>query len=222
MLTALLDPDQGVRTRALGYLHGTLHHQNTLYDATVPAALYVAAILPDPRTNSAVTKNRHSFPGCMRAELLRWIASVASEVTDEVAAISQQCGFPLDDYAPAVGIMGIRPLLFSASLPSTEDPDRHIREAALTACIPLLDDPQLLHRRENLADLLRDELGTSDLWQHRERAIDALDAWGKDFSGIERQRNPFLFCDSDPSPGKESSWLARPDSVEGYSENPPF
>jgi hypothetical protein len=218
MLTALLDPDQSIRTSALGYLHGTLHHQNTLYEATVPAALYVAAILSDPRTTSTVAKNRHSFPGCMRASLLRWIASVADEVTDEAAATSQRCGFPLDDYAPAVGIMSNRPLLFSASLPCVEDPDRHVREAALTACISLLDDPLLLHHRGDIAVLLREELGTSELWQHRERAIDALDAWGEDSSGIERQRNPFLFCDSDPLPAEASVWLARPDS----SEDPPF
>lgn len=47
-----------------------LHHQNTLYEATVPAALFVAAILPDPRTTRAIDKDRHSFPGCLRAELL--------------------------------------------------------------------------------------------------------------------------------------------------------
>ena len=37
MLIALLDTDQGIRTKALGYLFNTLHHQNTLYRATVPS-----------------------------------------------------------------------------------------------------------------------------------------------------------------------------------------
>lgn len=222
MLAALLDEDRSTRTRALDYLYGTLHHQNTLYEATVPAALYVSGILSDPRTTSTVVKDRHSFPGCMRAELLQWIGSVASEVTDEAAATSQQYGFPLGDYAPAVGIIRMRPLLFSRTLPYITNPDRHVREAALTACIPLLDDPQLSHHRPALAAPLREQLGTSDLWQHRERAIDALDAWGEDSSGIERQRNPFLFCDSDPSPDEALAWSAGSGSNEGYSEDLPF
>ncbi|NUR04591.1 MAG: hypothetical protein HOY79_51235 [Streptomyces sp.] len=222
MLAALLDPDQSVRTKALRYLHDPLNHQNTLYDATVPAALYVAAILSDPRTTRTVDKSRHSFPGCMRAELLSWIASIANEVTDEAKALSQRHGYDLDGYPPAVGIQRIRPLLFSASLPYTDDTDRHVREAALRACIPLLDDPRLLHHRQPLVPLVRRALGTSELWQHRERAIDALDAWGEDSSGLEGQRNPFLFCDSDLSADGSSAWLSGPNSAEGYSEEPPF
>ncbi|MFD8718559.1 hypothetical protein ACFV2H_11190 [Streptomyces sp. NPDC059629] len=222
MLAALLDPDQSARTEALSYLHDPLHHQNTLYEATVPAALYVAAILSDPRTTRTVDKSRHAFPGCMRAELLSWIASIANEVTDEVKALSQRHGYSLDDYPPAVGIQRIRPLLFSASLPYTEDTDRHVREAALTACIPLLDDPRLLRHQRPLIPLVREVLGTSELWQHRERAIDALDAWGEDSSGLEGQRNPFLFCDSDLSAGGAWAWLADPNPAEGYSEEPPF
>lgn len=220
-LVALLDTDQGARTRALSYLHSTLHHQNTLYEATVPAAAYVAAILSDPRTTRAVDKDRYSFPGCMRAELLRWIASVANEVTDEASVLSKHHGFPLDDYTPAVGIQKIRPTLFSASLPYTEESDRHVREAALTACIPLLDDPRLLHHRRALVPLIREVLGTSELWQHRERAIDILDAWGEDTSGLVGQRNPFLVCDDLPA-DDPTIWSANRNSPEGYSEQPPF
>lgn len=221
-LAALLDADQGARSKALSYLHNTLHHQNTLYEATVPAALYVAAILSDPRTTHAVDKDRHSFPGCMRVELLHWIASVANEVTNEASVLSKHHGFPLDDYAPAVGIQTIRPTLLSASLPYTEESDRHVREAALTACIPLLDDPRLLHHRQTLAPLIREALGTSELWQHRERAIDTLDAWGEDSSGLEGQRNPFLVCDSDLPADDPKIWPANRNSGEGHSEEPPF
>ncbi|MGW7403252.1 hypothetical protein ACWGI9_05870 [Streptomyces sp. NPDC054833] len=222
MLASLFDADQSVRTKALDYLHGTLHHQNTLYEATVPTALYVAAILPDPRTTRAVDKERHAFPGCLRAELLAWIASVTDAVTDEAEAVAQRIGLPLDDYPPAVGIRGLRPLLFRATLPCTEDTDRHVREAALTACIPLLDDPRLLHHRQALVPLVREVLGTSELWQHRERAIDALDAWGEDSSGLVGQQNPFLFCDSDLPHDGRSAWLTGPNTTEGYSEEPPF
>ncbi|MCW8100730.1 hypothetical protein OG288_22740 [Streptomyces tauricus] len=196
-LAALSDPDQGVRTKALDYLYGTLHHQNTLYSATVPTALYVAALLADPRTAWSIDKERGSFPGPMRAELLAWIASVANEVTDEAEKASRRFGFPLDGYPPALGILEIRPLLFTAVLDATDDADLHVREAAIAACVPLLDDPRLLHHRQDLTPLIREVLGTSELWQHRERAIDALDAWGEDSSGLEGQRNPFAFCDTD-------------------------
>ncbi|MGW3826386.1 hypothetical protein ACWEAF_29815 [Streptomyces sp. NPDC005071] len=221
MLVTLLDTDQTVRTKALAYVHGILHHQNTIYEATVPTALYVAAILTDPRTTLPVDKNRRDAPGCMRAELLAWIESVAGEVTDAVDAVGRRLGFPLDDYPPAVAVRKIRPQLFSAAFAYVDDADRHVREAAIAACIPLLDDAELLSYRGTLIPLLREVLGTSERWQHRERAIDALDEWGGDSSGLESQRNPFLFCDSDPSTDN-SPWLADSSVTEGYSEKPPF
>ncbi|MFE9939145.1 hypothetical protein [Streptomyces hirsutus] len=51
-LVALFADDQPTRSQALDHLHHVVHHQNTLYAATVPAALYVAAILLDPRCPS--------------------------------------------------------------------------------------------------------------------------------------------------------------------------
>ncbi|MER6556636.1 hypothetical protein ABT300_02550 [Streptomyces sp. NPDC001027] len=218
-LVALLDADPSVRTKALNKLHDVLHHQNTIYEATVPAAQYVASILPDSRTLLPVDKARHAFPGCLRAELLLWIASVAVEVTDAMDAVRQLHGFPLEDYPPAVAIREMRPILFRAACTYVDDPDRHVCEAAITACIPLLDDARLLEHRPALVPLIRQVLGTSDLWQHRERAIDALDSWGEDFAGIQGQRNPFLFCDTDLSPDNPP-WRSEP--AEGWSDPPPF
>ncbi|MFB7112827.1 hypothetical protein [Streptomyces sp. NPDC056291] len=203
MLAALLEADQSIRTKALRYLHGTLHHGNTLYDATVPAARYVAAILPDPRTTRAVDKEQYDS-GCLRAELLAWIASVAREVTEEAEAVCQRDGHSLHDWPPAVAIQGLRPLLFSASVLYTDDTNRHVRGEALAACIPLLDDPRLLHHRRPLVPLIRKDLGTSVFWQHRAWAIDTLEAWGEDASGLERPENPL------------SPW------ADGCSEEPPF
>ncbi|WP_244313299.1 hypothetical protein [Streptomyces zinciresistens] len=218
-LAELLAQDQTVRTKALDYLHYTLHHQNTLYEATAPAALYVAAILPNPRTTRTVDKGHNSFPGCMRAELLLWIASVADAVTDEADVLSRRHGFPLDDYPPAVSIRRIRPQLYSAAVAYVDDTDRPTAEAAITACIRLLDDPRLLHHRAALVPGIRQILGTSEQWQHRERAIDALDTWGEDSTGLEGQQNPFLFCDSDTPTDNGSRPI---DTNEGYSEPPPF
>jgi hypothetical protein len=56
MPAALLEATPEGRARSLRYLDHVLRHQNTLYDATVPAALYVAVILPDPQT--ATTDSR--------------------------------------------------------------------------------------------------------------------------------------------------------------------
>lgn len=202
-----------------GIGHQLRDHQNAVVDRAGPTALYVAAILPDPRAARPVDKAHQAFPGCMRAELLAWIASVTSEVTEAVDAMRQQHGFPLDDYPPAVATREIRPLLFSAAFAYVDDADRHVHEAATAACIPLLDDHRLLHHRTTLVPLVGRVLGTSELWQHRERAIDALDAWGEDSSGLEGQQNPFLFRDSDPS---QDSAPWRVDPSEGCSDEPPF
>ncbi|MEV0172785.1 hypothetical protein AB0I00_16915 [Streptomyces sp. NPDC050803] len=219
MLSGLLDERQAVRTRALSDIHEILHHQNTLYAVTAPAALYVAAILSDPRTERPVDKRRQDFPGNMRAELLAWIASVSREVTDEAEAVSRQHGFPLDDYGPAIAVREIRPLLFPAVFTYADSTDRHVRESAIGACIPLLDDPQLIHHRSTVIPQIRQALGTSELWQHREQAISALETWGEDPSGIEGQQNPFLFCDTDP-PAHSSPWNAGPKA--GWADEPPF
>ncbi|MEU1538027.1 hypothetical protein ABZ461_07845 [Actinacidiphila glaucinigra] len=114
----------------------------------------------------------------------------------------------------------------STGLPTPEsvlvDTDRRIREAAIDACIPLMDDPQLQHHRTALVPLVQQVLGTSELWQHRERAIHALDAWGEDSSGLEGQRNPFEFCDSDLPPIGTSVWSAGPWSSASDADGPPF
>ncbi|MGW2825924.1 hypothetical protein ACWC24_33695 [Streptomyces sp. NPDC001443] len=49
---ALPDTDWATRTKALRDVHNILHRQNTIYGVMVPTALYVAAILTDPRTAS--------------------------------------------------------------------------------------------------------------------------------------------------------------------------
>ena len=216
MLVALLDTDQNIRTKALGYLFNTLHHQNTLYTATVPTALYVAAVLPDPRTTTAVTKAQQDIPGGMRAELLNWINSVADEVSDEVEAIRRRHDFSPDDYPPAAGIRELRPPLFSAAFSYVNDPDRQVSEAAVRACIPLLDDPQLTHHRQTLVPLIREVLGTSDRWQHRQQAINALNAWGEDSSRLEgRRRDPDASLNTTP-------WNVGQDPREGHRDDPPF
>ncbi|MGW1811591.1 hypothetical protein [Streptomyces sp. NPDC002078] len=217
MLIGLTGLDEGVRSRALDDLHHVVHHQNTLYTATAPAALYVAGILSDERSLRSVQKAPRSFPGPMRAELLGWLDSVANEADDEAAAISRRFGFPPEDYPPFVEICRIRPQLFRATSAFLDDPDIHVREAAVSTCIPLLDDPRLLHHRVALAPLLRDVLAASALWQYRERSIEALTTWGEDTTGMEVRHERYSFCDSElkPSPWTDEPW-------NGYDTDPPF
>lgn len=111
-------------------------------------------------------------------------------MSDRDDALSTRQGFPLSDHPPSVAIREIRPQLYSAVFDYARDPETHVREAAIAACIPLLDDPRLLHHRSTLVHLLKQVLGKSELWQLRERAIDALDAWGEDSSGLGGQQNP--------------------------------
>ncbi|MFB6784800.1 hypothetical protein ACFCX0_48110 [Streptomyces sp. NPDC056352] len=217
MLTGLLDPSEGVRSRALGALHSVVHHQNTLYTATAPAALYVAGILDDERSLWSVKKNARSFPGPMRAELLGWLDSVANEACDEAAAVSRRCGFPPEEYPPYVEICRIRPQLFRSASAYLDDPDVHVREAAVSTCIPLLDDPHLLHHRVALVPFLREVLAASALWQYRERSIEALTSWGEDTTGLEVRRERYAFCDSEHNP-----WPRADEPWRGDGPEPPF
>ncbi|MFF2849911.1 hypothetical protein ACFVT5_26770 [Streptomyces sp. NPDC058001] len=217
MLTGLLDVGEGVRSRALDDLHHVVHHQNTLFTATAPAAVYVAGILDDARSLWSVKKDPHSFPGPLRAELLGWLNSVANGAGDEAATSSRRFGFPPEEYPPYVEICRIRPQLFHSTSAFFDDPDIHVREAAVSACIPLLDDPRLLHHRVALIPLLRKVLAASALWQYRERSIEALTSWGEDTTGLEVRQERYAFCDSEhkPSPRTDETW-------SGYDVHPPF
>jgi hypothetical protein len=217
-LVALLDQDQRVRSRALNHLRHVVNHQDTLYEATVPAALYVAAILADPRTALPVEKSPSSFPGPMRAELLGWLNSVADSASDRAEESLRHFGFPPEDYLAFVQIRAMRPLLFSAVADHFVAEDRHVREAALAASIPLLDDPGLKAHRERVAPLLRAELATSALWQYQKQAVTALSAWGENTADLERRRDAFEVFHAPASPGSS----AARSSSNGYATDPPF
>ncbi|MFJ8475971.1 hypothetical protein [Kitasatospora sp. NPDC094011] len=195
-LTELLDTNQHRRTSALNFLHHVVHHQNTLYEATVPATMYVVGILSDPRTVCPIDLSRNDLPGPMRASLLGWLGSVATEANDTAAEISRRHGFPPEDYLPFVQANRLLPLLFSPVAAHARDPDLAVREAAIAACIPLVDDARLRQHRTALIPLVRGTLGVSAEWQYRERAIAALEDWGEDTAGLVG-RDPWAFIDSD-------------------------
>ncbi|MGF1425937.1 hypothetical protein [Kitasatospora sp. LaBMicrA B282] len=194
-LTALLDPDQHRRSSALDFLNHVVHHQNTLYEATAPTALYVAGILSDPRTALPIDLARNDLPGVMRAALLDWLGSVAAEANDTAAEVLRRHGFVPEDYLPFVETNRLLPLLFNPVAAFTRDHDLAVREAAIAACIPLVDDARLRQHRRKLIPLLREVLGASAEWQYRERAIDALEEWSENTTGLAG-RDPWDFTDA--------------------------
>ncbi|MGQ4466275.1 hypothetical protein ACN6LC_006205 [Streptomyces violaceoruber] len=198
----------------MDHLHHVVHHQNTLYTATVPAALYAAAILLDPRTARSVDKGPHDLPGPLRAELLGWLNSVADAADDQTEAELRRFGFPPEDHPPFVRTREIRPLLFSAVSACFDDHDPHAREAALAACVPLLDDTELRHHRTAMVPLLRETLAVGALWQYQERDLDALSARGEDTTGLDIRRNPFTVCDTPLNPSAAEWHFSSEDRAE--------
>ncbi|MEU0687742.1 hypothetical protein [Streptomyces uncialis] len=219
-LIALLDTNQEVRSRALEHLDHAMLHQTTLYSATAPAALYVAGILTDPRTAALVSAVPLASPGPLRAELLGWLDSASNEVTDEAEATSRHYGFPPEDYPPFVQFREIRSALFVSVSRCLDDPDPHVREAAISACIPLLDDPLLFRHRTELTPLLRRTLAVSARWQYRDRAIEALARWGDDTAELEVRREAFEVCAAERRDARD--WSTEPPLLTDYTSAPPF
>jgi hypothetical protein len=67
-LTQLTDDDPEVRATALRHLE-RVNHQNTIYSATAPVAVYIAGVLGDPRTVPAVNANFAALPSIYRSAL---------------------------------------------------------------------------------------------------------------------------------------------------------
>ena len=85
-LAGLRSEDPGERASALGYLNGAILHQGTVYPATPPAALYVAALLSDPAVDRPVHDPFAEDAGAssvpLRRHLLHFLAAVARAVVE--------------------------------------------------------------------------------------------------------------------------------------------
>ena len=78
-LSNLLAPYPADQEAALDHLWGAVHHQETIYPVTAPAAVQVSRLLGDPRTMKPVkhwTDLNHQ-PRLLRESLLDFLASVA-------------------------------------------------------------------------------------------------------------------------------------------------
>ncbi|MFJ3329284.1 hypothetical protein ACIPMT_33140 [Streptomyces griseus] len=188
-LARLLDPDPGTRAVAVVDALEAVTHQNSIYEATVPVALYVAAILNHPATamgNRSPDADRAPHRPT-RAALLDWLSSTAYDADDEnVAAGERHCGKDfLDAYREMRAFRDLRPVFYSAVQPLLGNDDAEVRAAAVVAAIPLVEHPDLVPHREELADQARDLLSASTDRYKRDRVFDALKTWGHDTSGLE-------------------------------------
>ncbi|WP_333740763.1 hypothetical protein [Streptomyces sp. IBSBF 2806] len=200
LLAGLLADDVGTQARALRHLDDPVHHQNTIYSATVHAAVYVAKILRDPRTGTLVAdRDGRVLP--LRAALLDWVKSVATEVDSEAETHMARVGLRLDEHPESVQIRALRPDLFQAVSAFLHAPDLAVQEAALAAAVPLLDAPELIGQRALLTPLVRDVLASSDNRSYRFSAGRGLKSWGQETRSLSDEQNEDLWagdCSSEP------------------------
>lgn len=163
---------------ALRHLEDPIHHQNSVYSATVPAALFVAAALMDPST-AAVLPNPVGRQKQVRAALLGWLESVANAVGNKAEATMAQLGLRLERSSVSVQVRALRPALFRVVSAFLHYPDTAVQEAAIAAAVSLLDDPKLVQHRSVLTPLVRDVLATSADRSYRFVAARGLNAWGQ-------------------------------------------
>ncbi|MDX2705766.1 hypothetical protein PV350_23310 [Streptomyces sp. PA03-6a] len=215
-LARVIDPDPAVRAAATDNALREVTHQNTIYEATVPVALYVAAILNHP----VITTDDF---GHNAGRLLEWLGNTAYDADDECVTIGERHvgkGF-LDEDRDMRAFRDLRPAIFSAVHPLLSHDNADVRDAALVAAIPLAEHPVLAAHRADLVDHAVRLLATSTDRRNRDRVLDAMKAWGHDTSALEnaddiaaRERYARLKAERD------SWWAAH--GTGGYSEDPPF
>ncbi|MFF2994155.1 hypothetical protein ACFVTC_06155 [Streptomyces sp. NPDC057950] len=182
VLTQLLEPDPKVQVTALWELGELVGHQNTIYEATAPAVMYVAGILTHP---AAMTRRPYrDVP--IRATLLAWLASTLHDASDELVARNEEY-FPgfLTHCTTVAALRDLRPMLYRAVAPFLHDSHEDVREAAVIAALLLAEHPALAGHRAHLAVHARRILDTSRNDPDRRVAWKALEAWGHNPPGPE-------------------------------------
>ncbi|MEW2392188.1 hypothetical protein AB0933_27910 [Streptomyces venezuelae] len=177
VLARLLEPDHKVQVSALSELSELVGHQNTIYEATAPVAMYVAGILTHPATTTL--RPYRNVP--IRATLLNWLVSTAYDASDEIAGRTEQY-FP-DFLTPGTIVAAfrdLRPMLYRAVAPFLRDSHEDVREAAAVAALILAEHPALAEHRVHLAVHARAILDTGSDNPNRHVARKALEAWGHD------------------------------------------
>ncbi|MFJ1933396.1 hypothetical protein ACIOGZ_12165 [Kitasatospora sp. NPDC088160] len=149
---------------------------------------------------------------------LGWLSDTAYDADDECVAIGERHFGErfLDEYGEMRAFRDLRPALFSAVHPLLDHDHADVRDAALLTAIPLAEHPLLASHRGVLVDHAHRLLATSTDRYNRDRALDALKAWGHDTGDLEnaddiaaRERHARLVAE-------RASWTG------GYTEDPPF
>ncbi|MFF0864110.1 hypothetical protein ACFYUV_20285 [Nonomuraea sp. NPDC003560] len=177
------------QAKAVRHLNDPVHHQDTLYSATGPAALYVAAILSDPRTDTLVPSREDGQWYPLRQELLEWLGSITDGVSNDVEAVLVRLGLLPGKDPEFTEVRALRPTLFRAVAAFFQDPNLPVREAALAAAVPLLDAPELAHHQASIAPIVRSVLATSLDRGYQAIAVGGLRAWGEETASLVKQED---------------------------------
>ncbi|WP_326741041.1 hypothetical protein [Streptomyces sp. NBC_01022] len=211
-LRRLLDLDPAARAAAARDALDAVTHQNSIYEATVPVALYVAAILNHPAT--AAGEHAHEADLQMRhptlETLLDWIGYTAYDADDERVAMGERHfgeGF-LDACPDMRAFRDLRPVIYSAVQPFLTNDNAKVRNAALVAAVPLTE-----HHAHRLLSTCTDRF-------KRDRVLDALNAWGHDTSTLENA-NDIAARELRTRMADHDLWWASNGTGE-YAEDPRF
>ncbi|MFF7251320.1 hypothetical protein ACFZBU_46590 [Embleya sp. NPDC008237] len=222
-LTRLLDVDPAVRAVAAG--EALIGHQNTIYEATVPVARFIAAILDHPAVaageDEPAAHGGASRPPT-RAVLLKWLDDTAFDADDETVACGNRAcqGRYLDIHVDLKAFRDLRPRLFRAVRPLLDAGDPAVRDAAVLAAIPLAEHPDLTGHHDELATHTRHLLATRTDRYTRDRALEALKSWGHDVSALENPddieaRETYARSRAARENPGDGEW-------DGYADDPPF
>jgi len=224
-LARVINPDPAVRAAATDNALREVTHQNTIYEATVPVALYVAAILNHPVIAADDFGHNADTPphGPTLVRLLTWLGNTAYDADDECVTIGERHvgkGF-LDEDREMRAFRDLRPAIFSAVRPLLSHDNADVRDAALVAAIPLAEHPVLTAHRADLVDHAVRLLATSTDRHNRDRVLDAMKAWGHDISALANADDIAARERHARRKAKRDAWSAA-HGTAGYSEDPPF
>ncbi|MFJ5829516.1 HEAT repeat domain-containing protein [Streptomyces sp. NPDC093089] len=198
-LLQLLDDDPDVQAGALGLLDMSVLHQESLYSATAPAALYVAAVLNHPRTLASHEdySTGDDRPRPLRAALLEWLG----QITDSAAygeATGEEDG---NDPGVTDAVRAVRGPIYDAVTPHLLAPDPAVREAALSATTALLQSPELADRISRTTQTLQRLLAQSSDRRERATVVLTIGAWGEDTTALLTDPDPAIRACAALSPG---------------------
>lgn len=198
-LVQLLDDDPDVQASALGQLDMSVLHQESLYSATAPAAVFIAAILSDPRT---LARHESCFPWedrarPLRAALLEWLGRVADSAAYGETADADDGNDP----GATDAVRAVRATIYDAVSAHLLAPDPVVREAALGAAAALLRAPDLAEQITATARLLRQLLAESTDRRERAATVLTIGSWGEDTTGLLTDPDPAIRACAALAPG---------------------